>query len=63
LYTGKLDDMHCYDEADWNSLCVHCICLYLLADKYQLVDLKNMAMDRYRGLARTMGVTCLIADQ
>jgi len=49
LYTGKLDDMHCYDEADWNSFCVHCICLYLLADKYQLVDLKNMAMDRYRG--------------
>jgi len=49
LYQGKLDDVS--DLADANQkyeYAVSCHKLYLLCDRFEMVQLKNVAMDQYR---------------
>jgi len=48
LYQGQLDDVSAYSEEKKYDYSVACHKLYLLCDRFDIPELKNIAMDQYR---------------
>ena len=48
LYQGQLEDSALFTEEDKYNYAVACHKLYMLCDKFDMIQLKNLAMDQYR---------------